>query len=339
MAYNPKTSIPMPSYRSDHYGHSGYDHSGHSGHSGYGHDTGYSSHGYGYKEEDCPGIPVSLLMLTLGGLGTLGYILYTKITMTERRRKKRNIEIDYMETLLYHGLEEFEEKIDRIAENKESNTSWISKIYKEFSEKYGKDNFENESLDGLEPPILDETWGLGARKSSNFDNTTSNTFKLQEQGYTIEVQKKRKQNNLIGESMCKKTIWRCFSSIIEDSLHYMENSEGLIGLAKKTMFKTAFHGSLSNVWKSLMSIPEARKIKKCMNKYQECIAYEIIVRGSISNSDTKDQDLREFINLTEENVIEDHEVENKIHRKRLIINPEFVQSLDQSDGRLENDEN
>ena len=71
MAYNQKTSIPMPSYRSDHYGHSSYDHSGHSGHSGYGHDTGYSSHGYGYKEEDCPGIPVSLLMLTLGGLGKM----------------------------------------------------------------------------------------------------------------------------------------------------------------------------------------------------------------------------------------------------------------------------
>lgn len=302
----------------------------------------YSGGGY----HSCPeGIPVEFALLSiLASFGVAFGILYRALTLITnvRRRKREDVtqkKTFMFEDLLWLGLEEFEEKIDRIAENKESNTSWISKIYKEFSEKYGKDNFENESLDGLEPPILDETWGLGARKSSNFDNTTSNTFKLQEHGYTIEVQKKREQNNLIGESMCKKTIWRCFSSIIEDSLHYMENSEGLIGLAKKTMFKTAFHGSLSNVWKSLMSIPEARKIKKCMNKYQECIAYEIIVRGSISNSDTKDQDLREFINLTEENVIEDHEVETKIHRKRLIINPEFVQSLDQSDGRLENDEN
>jgi hypothetical protein len=33
-------------------------------------------------------------------------------------------------------------------------------------------------------------------------------------------------------------------------------------LAKKTMFKVAFHGGLSNFWSSLMTIPE---VKRSMN--------------------------------------------------------------------------
>ena len=66
------------------------------------------------------------------------------------------------------GLEEFEEKVDRIAEGEdEDDDSWISKIYNQFSF-FNDDDVENSldenDMDGLEPPLLDETWGLGVRK-------------------------------------------------------------------------------------------------------------------------------------------------------------------------------
>ena len=66
------------------------------------------------------------------------------------------------------GLEEFEEKIDKIAEGEDDGeSSWISKIYNQFSF-FNDDDVENSldenDMDGLEPPLLDETWGLGVRK-------------------------------------------------------------------------------------------------------------------------------------------------------------------------------
>ena len=63
------------------------------------------------------------------------------------------------------GLEEFEEKVDRIAEGEDDGeNSWISKIYNQFSFFNDGDNsLEENDMDGLEPPLLDETWGLGVR--------------------------------------------------------------------------------------------------------------------------------------------------------------------------------
>ena len=63
------------------------------------------------------------------------------------------------------GLEEFEEKVDRIAEGEDDGeSSWISKIYNQFSFfNDGENSLEENDMDGLEPPLLDETWGLGVR--------------------------------------------------------------------------------------------------------------------------------------------------------------------------------
>ena len=63
------------------------------------------------------------------------------------------------------GLEEFEEKIDKIAEGEDDGeNSWISKIYNQFSFfNDGENTLEENDMDGLEPPLLDETWGLGLR--------------------------------------------------------------------------------------------------------------------------------------------------------------------------------
>ena len=65
------------------------------------------------------------------------------------------------------GLEEFEEKVDRIAEGEDDGeNSWISKIYNQFSFfNDGENTLEENDMDGLEPPLLDETWGLGLRTS------------------------------------------------------------------------------------------------------------------------------------------------------------------------------
>ena len=71
------------------------------------------------------------------------------------------------------GLEEFEEKVDKIAEGQDTGDSWISQIFNQFSFLNDVDNqFTETDLDGIEPPILDETWGLGIRNSSAFKSRT-----------------------------------------------------------------------------------------------------------------------------------------------------------------------
>ena len=64
----------------------------------------------------------------------------------------------------FTGLEEFEDKVDRIASGQDDD-SWIGQIYNTFSSNFGMDGSKVDDSElgpkeGLEPPILDETWGL-----------------------------------------------------------------------------------------------------------------------------------------------------------------------------------
>ena len=65
-------------------------------------------------------------------------------------------------------MEEFEEKIDKIAEGQDGGEdNWISKIYNQFSFfNEVDDTLTDADMDGLEPPLLDETWGLAVRNAS-----------------------------------------------------------------------------------------------------------------------------------------------------------------------------
>merc|ERR1719430_13653 len=98
-------------------------------------------------------------------------------------RKKREIKnyweevSEFASALVHGGLEEFEEKIDKIADGEDDGeNSWISKIYNHFSFFNGEDNSLSETdLDGLEPPLLDETWEVKATKGHLKADITANT--------------------------------------------------------------------------------------------------------------------------------------------------------------------
>jgi len=281
-----------------------------------------------------------------------------------RKRKRRGVE-DWedeedsemnWEELLWQGLEEFEEKIDRIADGEDSsNDSWISKIYNQFSFFNDGDNSLAEAdLDGLEPPILDETWGLGVRSKDITANTTvSEALSLEDSDKESgknkrsveEYVKEEKFENTEGvkrikdpEEKCRVDMWRCLSKVIEGGLHYMDKPEGLMGLAKKTMFKMAFHGGFSNVWSGVMTIPEARAVKKCMSTHTECMSYEILRREAQATLDPSDPAHSMYDTHSSEMEGESltHDKEDK--KERLIINPEFVESLDTGDGSVQYNE-
>ena len=69
------------------------------------------------------------------------------------------------------GLEEFENKIDKIASGHDDD-SWIGQLYNQFStsllDQPADDGLSNTDADGLEPPVFDETWdsNLGTKSAS-----------------------------------------------------------------------------------------------------------------------------------------------------------------------------
>lgn len=183
------------------YGHSGY---GGGGHSGYGGGGGYGGpvsvvSGYGPSQQCEQGINPLLALLTLAGAAVGFYFIYIKLTMSGRRsfqsdaggaleniaemlwignddsfeswqQKSRSpifCTVFLRTTLIksvFSGLEEFEDKVDKIANGQEDD-SWIGQLYNQFSSSLGIDGAKVDdadlgSKDGLEPPILDETWGL-----------------------------------------------------------------------------------------------------------------------------------------------------------------------------------
>ena len=84
---------------------------------------------------------------------------------------------------------------------------------------------------------------------------------------------------------------------------------------------------------------QARQIKQCMNDHSECISYEILRREAQETMDPSDPEYAMYNKKpkVKKEKIEKKE-EKKTKRERLIINPEFVESLDQGDGSVQYDE-
>ena len=68
------------------------------------------------------------------------------------------------------GLDEFEEKIDKLADGK-ADSDWISQLYSKFSPDIRENVVPEQDWDVPEPPVLDTTWGLGrVGTSSKYGN-------------------------------------------------------------------------------------------------------------------------------------------------------------------------
>merc|ERR1719430_2822915 len=244
------------------------------GYGGYG-ASGYSPvnvvSGYGPGVSEDKGLNPALVLATIAGAALAFFVIYRQVTSGGKRNLNPTVNdfVEHLTNLVWSGLEEFEEKIDKIAEGQDGgDDNWISKIYHQFSFFNDVDNQLSESdMDGLEPPLLDETWGLGVRNGSIKNITANATI-----GEPIRIDDETSSRNKRAvdedveqdeeiedtEEKCRVDMWRCLSKVIEGGLHYIDDPDGLMGFAKKTMFKIAFHGGFSNVWSGVMTIPEAR---------------------------------------------------------------------------------
>ena len=62
---------------------------------------------------------------------------------------------------MYLGLEDFENKVDKVTKGTEDDENgWISQIFHKYGHAIFEINEDLKSMEGLEPPMLDETWGF-----------------------------------------------------------------------------------------------------------------------------------------------------------------------------------
>ena len=83
---------------------------------------------------------------------------------------------------------------------------------------------------------------------------------------------------------------------------------------------------------------QARQIKQCMTTHTECISYEILRRETQTNMDPSDPAYQIYQMKQDQQDKGETKTEKAHKRERLIINPEFVESLDQGDGAQQFDE-
>ena len=73
-----------------------------------------------------------------------------------------------------------------------------------------------------------------------------------------------------------------------------------------------------------------------MTSHQECVSYEVLRREAKDTMDPADPSFAMYDKKTNEKMRGETEKKHK-KRERLIINPEFVESMDQGDGAEEFD--
>ncbi|XP_040571079.1 uncharacterized protein [Lepeophtheirus salmonis] len=262
--------------------------------------------------------------------------------MMAKRRRKRNTRYvsipDYLSRLEnLSWLEDLEERVDKLVVGQNDETSWISSLYNKFKGTVSNndtDSSDEDGLEGLEPPNLDETWGLADtnlfdEEDSNQNSTLTesgehsrNPRSVDEEVY--ETENELDDNNGIVQNLdliegfftdkdsCKFKLYKCIAGVVEGGYHHAKKSGGIYNYAQKVFFKIAFNkGFGGGAWNAVMSAPEARKVQRCFNAQNDCLTHNILL------NEVNDPSM---------------DPESKGSQKRLLINTEYVENLDKSNG-------
>ncbi|XP_040571080.1 uncharacterized protein [Lepeophtheirus salmonis] len=234
-------------------------------------------------------------------------------------------------------LEDLEERVDKLVVGQNDETSWISSLYNKFKGTVSNndtDSSDEDGLEGLEPPNLDETWGLADtnlfdEEDSNQNSTLTesgehsrNPRSVDEEVY--ETENELDDNNGIVQNLdliegfftdkdsCKFKLYKCIAGVVEGGYHHAKKSGGIYNYAQKVFFKIAFNkGFGGGAWNAVMSAPEARKVQRCFNAQNDCLTHNILL------NEVNDPSM---------------DPESKGSQKRLLINTEYVENLDKSNG-------
>ena len=86
---------------------------------------------------------------------------------------------------------------------------------------------------------------------------------------------------------------------------------------------------------------QARQIKQCMNAHADCVSYEVLRREAQQTMDPSDPAYSMYdrqVGQEDKFEQEKEPIVAKHKKERLIVNPEFVEALDQGDGSEQFDE-
>jgi len=223
----------------------------------------------------CPPVvdPYTLLAL-LVGIALATYFLNVLIAVTMfggKKRKKREDEDvpNNLHRLLIEGLEEFDDNfndsnniIDIKEEMANNDLPWYISLL--------------QSLVKLKEETEDEQ---KCEAIYNYNSLKFNDTALHDDLAAIpqcEQRLKTLEKMNTGEGKCTTEVWRCFSSVLEKMIKYVEDSDAALEMMEKLFYKATFHRNGRTLWSSVMEIPELASIARCTKEHDQCVTDRVL---------------------------------------------------------------
>ena len=119
---------------------------------------------------------------------------------------------------------------EKEVDNEEGNESWINNLVREYAkvkketeeEIKSEEETSNLDLEGLEPPLLDPTWGLGVANGTRSRRAVDDDTKM-------NIVADKSVANASTGSGCMVEVWRCLSGVLEAGVMHLDTSGGIMG--------------------------------------------------------------------------------------------------------------
>ena len=111
------------------------------------------------------------------------------------------------------------------------------------------------------------------------------TQKLEmDRGKMEDMQKSNRteQIDLWGE--CRAEVWGCLSTHMEEVVRGIHGVSDLLGSLHLLLLKATFHGSLKSMWSSVVEVPQARRLFRCLNRHDACVTHATLSRWAWQES-------------------------------------------------------
>jgi len=207
----------------------------------------------------CPPVvdPYTLLALLVGiALATYFLRVLITVTMFGKRRKKRQDEDvpepSDVQQLLLEGLEEFEDNNDDQEVSNDSDPWYITAVN---SLMQLKEEAEDDLICDVARDTTTGLWKLN-KTSTIYQDRFSSTKCEQKQAASLKITNEM----LHGKGRCTVEVWRCFSTVLEGMVNYVEEPKQIFGVLSEALYKVTFHGTHKTIWNSIMEIPEVHRV-------------------------------------------------------------------------------
>ena len=125
---------------------------------------------------------------------------------------------------------------------------------------------------------------LEDRQRTNMVEEDMHKDNMTQRGNMEDMQKSNmtEQMDMWGE--CRAEVWGCLSTHMEEVVRGIHGVSDLLGSLHHLLHKATFHGSLKSMWSSVVEVPQARRLVRCLNRHDACVTHATLSRWAWQES-------------------------------------------------------